>query len=187
MTLLKYRSNDRSRAWISINRADGQSDWPSDRISVAKRAAMVPESDSHAMLRGYDDVVAAAPVTVPYVRRSEHGAAWFLGRALAMLLESSGLSKDSIDGLAVSSFTLHPDSAVSFTQYVGLSPCFLESIPTGGACGVIAMRRAARAVQSGDASIVACLAGDTANASSFRDLIASFSSFARDYVYPYGE
>jgi len=142
--------------------------------------------ESYAPARGYDDVVAAVPVTVPYVRRSEHGAAWFLGRALAGLVSGCGLGKDAIDGLTVSSFTLHPDSAVSFTQYVGMSPRFLESIPTGGACGVIAMRRAARAVQGGDANIVACLAGDTANASSFHDLIASFSSFARDYVYPYG-
>ena len=142
--------------------------------------------DTYVPARGYDDVVAAVPVTVPYLRRSEHGAAWFLGRALAGLAEGSGLAKDSIDGLTVSSFTLHPDSAVSFTQYVGLSPRVLESIPTGGACGVIALRRAARAVQAGDANVVACLAGDTAHASSFRDLISSFSTFARDYVYPYG-
>jgi acetyl-CoA acetyltransferase len=147
----------------------------------------VSEIDSaYAPARGYDDVVVTAPVTVPYVRRSEHGAAWFLGRALAGLIETSGVARGSIDGLTVSSFTLHPDSAVSFTQYVGVSPRFLESIPTGGACGVIGMRRAARAVQAGDANIVACIAGDTANASSFRDLIANFSNFARDYVYPYG-
>jgi acetyl-CoA acetyltransferase len=142
--------------------------------------------DPYTPVRGYDEVVAAVPVTVPYVRRSEHGAAWFLGRALAGLVDASGIAKDSIDGLTVSSFTLHPDSAVSLTQYAGLSPCFLESIPTGGACGVIALRRAARAIQAGDAHVVACLAGDTSHASSFRDLIASFSSFARDYVYPYG-
>jgi acetyl-CoA acetyltransferase len=136
--------------------------------------------------RGYDEIALVAPVTVPYVRRSEHGAAWFMGRALARLIAAAGIRKNQIDGLAVSSFTLYPDSAVSFTQYVDLSPRFLESIPTGGACGVIALRRAARAIQCGDAEIVACLAGDTANASSFRDLIANFSTFARDYVYPYG-
>ena len=32
---------------------------------------------------GYDDVVLAAPVTVPYVRYSIRSAHWFLGRALA--------------------------------------------------------------------------------------------------------
>jgi acetyl-CoA acetyltransferase len=136
--------------------------------------------------RGYQGVVLCCPVTEPYVRHSQHGAAWFLARALRRLIESAGITKHDIDGLCVSSFTLQPDTAVGFTQHVGLSPRVLEWLPMGGACGVIALRRAARAVQAGDADIVACIAGDTANATSFRDLLASFSSFARDAVYPYG-
>ena len=83
----------------------------------------------------YGDAVAAVPVTVPYARRSEHGAAWFLARALALLLDGSGLAKDAIDGLCAASFTLAPDTAVAFTQHVGLSPRFLEWLPVGGACG----------------------------------------------------
>ncbi len=138
------------------------------------------------MIRGYDDVVAAVPVTEPYVRRSEHGAAWFLARVLAALIRDAGVRKSDIDGLCVSSFTLGPDTSVAFTQYAGLSPRFLEWLPLGGACGVVALRRAARAVQAGDADMVACIAGDTANETSFRDLLAGFSSFARDAVYPHG-
>ena len=136
--------------------------------------------------RSYDGVALCCPVTEPYVRRSDHGAAWFLARTLRRLLDAGGVAKSAIDGLCVSSFTLHPDTAVAFTQHVGLSPRMLEWLPMGGACGVIALRRAARAVQSGDAEIVACVAGDTANETSFRDLLANFSSFARDAVYPYG-
>ncbi len=71
-------------------------------------------------------------------------------------------------------------------QYVGLSPRFLEFLPTGGACGIMALRRAARAVQCGDADVVACIAGDTNGADSFRELVAQFSSFSRDCVWPYG-
>src|ERR1700761_7614134 len=138
------------------------------------------------MTAPWSGVALCCPVTEPYVRRSEHGAAWFLTRALRRLLDASGLAKQAIDGLCVSSFTLLPDTAISFTQHVGLSPRFLEWLPMGGACGVVALRRAARAVQAGDAEVVACLAGDTANESSFRDLLANFSSFARDAVYPYG-
>ncbi|MDZ7810777.1 MAG: hypothetical protein U5L11_12570 [Arhodomonas sp.] len=81
-----------------------------------------------------------------------------------------------MDGLAVSSFTLAPTPPVGFTQYVWASrPRWLEHIPTGGACGVVALRRAARAVQCGDAEVVACLAGDTANFGSFRGLMQNFS------------
>ena len=59
-------------------------------------------------------------------------------------------------------------------------------MPLGGASGVVALRRAARAVQAGDAEIVACLAGDTNHVDSFRLTLANFSQFARDAVYPYG-
>jgi len=134
----------------------------------------------------YGDVIVCAPVTVPYARRSDKAAAWWLGSALRKLLDASGLAKRQIDGLCLSSFTLAPDGPAPFVQYVGLSPRFLEFLPTGGACGIMALRRAARAVQCGDADVVACIAGDTNRADSFRDLVAGFSSFSRDYVWPYG-
>ena len=134
----------------------------------------------------YDDVVVACPTTLPYVRYSIHGAHWFLAGALAALLKRSGLAKDRIDGLCVSSFTLAPDSAVGLTQHLGLTLRWLDHIPMGGACGIVALRRAARAVQSGDADAVACIAGDTNHTNSFRLNLATFSQFARDAVYPYG-
>jgi acetyl-CoA acetyltransferase len=134
----------------------------------------------------YDDVVIAAPVTIPYVRYSIRGAHWFLAGALAELLKQSGLGKEKIDGLCVSSFTLSPDTAVGLTQHLGLTLRWLDHIPMGGACGIVALRRAARAVQSGDAEAVACIAGDTNHTDSFRLNLATFSQFARDAVYPYG-
>jgi acetyl-CoA acetyltransferase len=134
----------------------------------------------------YDDVVVAAPVTVPYVRYSIRGAHWFLAAALAALIKRARLGKDQLDGLCVSSFTLAPDTAVGLTQHLGLTLRWLDHIPMGGACGVVALRRAARAVQSGDADMVACIAGDTNHTHSFRLNLATFSQFARDAVYPYG-
>ena len=56
----------------------------------------------------------------------------------------------------------------------------------GGASGGVALRRAARAVQSGDAEIVACVGADTNHVDTFRNTIATFSQFANDAVYPYG-
>ena len=100
----------------------------------------------------YDDVVVTCPTTMPYVRYSIRGAHWFLAGALAELLKRSGLTKDRIDGLTVSSFTLAPDSAVGLTQHLGLTLRWLDHIPMGGASGIVALRRAARAVQIGRAS-----------------------------------
>ncbi len=102
------------------------------------------------------------------------------------LLKRAGLTKDKLDGLCVSSFTLAPDTAVGLTQHLGLTLRWLDHIPMGGACGIVALRRAARAVQSGDADAVACIAGDTNHTHSFRLNLATFSQFARDAVYPYG-
>lgn len=136
--------------------------------------------------RSYEGVAVCAPVTVPYVRYSTRSAHWFCGRALAGLVHAAGIAKEQVDGLCVSSFTLAPDTAVGLTQYLGMSPRWLDHLPMGGASGVVALRRAARAVQAGDARIVACLAGDTNHVDTFRQTIASFSQFARDAVYPYG-
>src|SRR5687768_9365883 len=134
----------------------------------------------------YDGVAVAVPVTVPYVRYSIRAAHWWLARAFSELLKTSGLKKDEVDGLTVSSFTLAPDTAIGLTQHLGLSPRWLDHIPLGGASGVVALRRAARAVQAGDADVVACIAGDTNHVDSFRLTLANFSQFARDAVYPYG-
>jgi acetyl-CoA acetyltransferase len=136
--------------------------------------------------RGYDGVALAVPVTVPYVRYSIRGAHWFIGQAVRRLCEASGLTKAQLDGLTVSSFTLAPDTAVGVTQHLGLSPRWLDHIPTGGASGVMAVRRAARAVQAGDADVVACVAADTNHVDSFRQMLGSFSQFARDATHPYG-
>ena len=134
----------------------------------------------------YDGVVITVPVTIPYVRYSIRGAHWFLARVLAELSRRSGLNKAHFDGVCVSSFSLHPDTAVGLTQHLGLTPRWLDHIPMGGASGVVALRRAARAVQAGDANIVACVAGDTNHVDSFRRNLANFSQFARDAVYPLG-
>ncbi len=136
--------------------------------------------------QAYDGIVVAAPVSVPYERYSPEPAHWWLARALSGLGSASGVSPSDVDGLCVSSFTLFPDTAVGLTQHFGLTPRWLDHIPTGGASGVIALRKAARAVQSGDAGIVACIAGDTNHVDSFRAMLTSFSRFSQDASYPYG-
>ncbi len=138
------------------------------------------------LAQSYQGVALIAPVTVPYCRSSDHSAAWFIGRALAGMLDRCGLEKSAVDGLAVSSFSLAPDSVITLTEHFGLEPRWLEQIPLGGASGVVAMRRAARAVQAGDAEIIACIGGDTAQADSFGELVSKFSNFSIDAAYPYG-
>ena len=135
---------------------------------------------------GYDGVAVAVPITIPYRRYSTQTAHWWIGRALRGLLDGASLRANDIDGLIISSFTLAPDTAIGLTQHLGLSPRWLDHVPMGGASGVMSLRKAARAVQAGDADIVACIAGDTNHVDSFRRMLSSFSRFAQDAVYPYG-
>jgi acetyl-CoA acetyltransferase len=134
----------------------------------------------------YTGVVLAAPTTVPYQRYSTHRAQWFFGALLRGIIEATGIPKHRIDGLSAASFSLMPDTAIGVVEHLGMTARYVDHIPLGGASGIAALRRAARAVQAGDAEIVACLAGETNDADSFRRSTASFSQFGQDAVYPYG-
>ena len=123
--------------------------------------------------QAYRDVVLAVPVTVPYQRYSIDAAHWWFGAALRQLSKASGIS-------------LAPDSAVALTQHLGMSVRWLDTVPLGGASAVASIRRAARAVESGDADVVACIAADTNHIDSFRQSLSNFSRFAQDAVYPMG-
>lgn len=135
--------------------------------------------------RDYKGVAITSPTTVRYERFSDRPAHWFLGTALRQVLEQAGIGKDAVDGLVVSSFTLAPDTTIALAEHFGMSPRWIEWIPTGGASGVMALRRAVRAVQDGDASVVACIGGDTANPAAFADLVRNFSRFSDEAVRPY--
>ena len=134
----------------------------------------------------YDGVVITTPVTVPYLRYSIESAHWWIGRALAGLIAESGLGRSDLDGFGLASFGIGPDTAIGLTQHFGLTPRWLDHVPMGGVSGIISLRRAARAVQSGDADVVACVAGDTNSVDGFRQLLKHFSRFSQDAVYPYG-
>ena len=134
----------------------------------------------------YSGIALVCPVTLGYSKTSTHSASWFIGSVLRELIADAGITKAEIDGLAVSSFSLAPDSASFLAQHFDMTLRWLEQLPFGGASGVLALRRAARAVQHGDADIVACIGGDTAEQGSFRELVANFSSFSNSASYPYG-
>lgn len=136
--------------------------------------------------RGFDGVVLAVPVTVAYQRYSSESSAWWIGRALAALAAGSALSHRDFDGFSVASFSLQPDSTIGLVQHFGLSPRFIDFVPLGGVAGLVALRKAARAVQCGDADIVACIGADTNSVQSFRQSLEHFSRFSQDAVFPYG-
>jgi acetyl-CoA acetyltransferase len=134
----------------------------------------------------YQGVALVAPVTIPYQRYSEQGAQWFIGRALREMIDQAGIEKSAVDGLAISSFSLKLDSAITLTQYFDMTLRWIQDLPYGGASGILGLRRAARAIQAGDAEIVACIGADTSSPNSFSETVGKFSTFTIDASYPYG-
>ncbi|HMN79003.1 MAG TPA: thiolase family protein [Burkholderiaceae bacterium] len=132
----------------------------------------------------YSGVALTTPVSFGYTRASPHRVPWFFAGALRTLLERSGVGRDEVDGLVIASYRLAPDNAASLVEHMGMRCRFLCDLPYGGASGVMAARRAARAVQAGDADVVACLAADVPPAGPAA--LANFSTFSRDHVVPYG-
>ena len=138
------------------------------------------------MATDFGDVVLAVPTSVDYARYSTEAADWYFARCLKALLEGSGLRAADIDGLIASSFSLPPNPVASLSYSLGLGLTWLDAVPFGGASAVMAVRRAARAVQAGDAHIVACIGADTNARNSFKDLVSAFAVASSDAVYPYG-
>ena len=134
----------------------------------------------------YDRVVLAVPVTIPYVRYSIESAQWWIGARAEVA--GRGCRDRAARHRRVLRLQLHhghrqrhrPDPAFRAVRALA------RPIPLGGASAIAALRRAARAVQAGDADIVACVAGDTNHVDSFRNTLENFSRFDQDAVYPYG-
>jgi acetyl-CoA acetyltransferase len=126
------------------------------------------------------------PISLAFGRFIDEESPVLFARALRALLDKAGLKKEEIDGLAVSSFSLSPDPAIALSRSLGMSLRWFQDISLGGASGGVSLNRAARAIQAGDASIVACIAADTNPKTGFKDLVANFSRASRDGVYPYG-
>lgn len=137
------------------------------------------------MSRPHHDVVLAAPISVPYQRETDKPASYFIGTALREMLKTANLPAAECDGLLVSSFSLAPDNVTSLAEMFNLNLNWIEQSNLGGAAGVTGLRRAARAVEAGDAEIIACIGGDTYQAELYTELLGKFSNFTMDAVTPY--
>lgn len=133
----------------------------------------------------HNGIALVAPITVPYQRKTDKPASYFIGSALREILRSASLEKEMCDGLLVSSFSLAPDTVASLAEAFDMCLNWAEQVPLGGASGVIGLRRAARSIEVGDADIIACIGGDTFIPEEFSNLLGRFSNCSIDGVNPY--
>jgi acetyl-CoA acetyltransferase len=122
----------------------------------------------------------------PYERHPGAGVdtSSLLAEALVGALAAAGLEPREVDGQAVASFTVAPDSAIDLAWRLGLRLRWLAQSPLGGASGVDLLRQAVRAVEAGDASAVAILAGDRLLPEEFRRLTDEYNRATLEELAP---
>jgi acetyl-CoA acetyltransferase len=133
-----------------------------------------------------DRVVVAGVGQTLYEKRSQKTILRVLWEALDAALRSAGFPLQRVDGLAVTAFVLPPDNVATVAEHFGLEPRWLFQGMYGGASGIIAMLHGIRAIQAGDADVVACLTADVFDVAAHMELMDRFNAPLRDYLGPYG-
>ena len=121
-----------------------------------------------------------------HVKRTERSLFSFLTEAARKAVSSASVRKQNIDGLAVSSFFLHPDNAVTLSEQLGLSISWAWQFTAGSAGPVAGVIDAIRAIEAGQASHVLCLAGDVCSVSAHYRLMGNFNHSLHNYAVPHG-
>ena len=121
-----------------------------------------------------------------YAKKTERTLFSFLAEASRKALASADVAKSAIDGIAVCSFELPPDNAVTLAEQFGISVSWAYVGTGGGAGPVASVLNAIRAVQSGQATTVLCIAGDNYDVAGHFRLMDHFNRALMDYATPHG-
>jgi acetyl-CoA acetyltransferase len=105
-----------------------------------------------------------------------------LAAAAREALADAGVSRDEVDGLAVSSLTLAPDRAIDVAVRLGLRLRWIMDAGTAGASGVDMLQHAVRAVEAGDATHVLIVAGDVFGPGRFQSIAENYNRATRDHL-----
>ena len=121
-----------------------------------------------------------------YAKRTDRTLIALLAEAGRKAVRSAGLTKGDIDGLAVCSFELPPDNAVTLAEQLGLTVSWAYVGTAGGAGPVASVIQAVRAVEHGDAAAVLCIAGDNYDVAGHYRLMDHFNRALMNYGTPNG-
>lgn len=120
----------------------------------------------------------------PYLRHPPAGTTTesVLADAFVLALEAAGVEREEVDGLGVASFTLKPDRAIDFAWKIGVRPRWLMDDGSGGASGIQLLQHAVRALDAGDASVVALVSGDHFTRETFASLVNEYNYTTARYL-----
>jgi acetyl-CoA acetyltransferase len=134
----------------------------------------------------FEGVAIAGYGQTPYHKRPDKPTEWYVVEAVRRALASCGIHKNEVDGLGVSSFFLPPDNTATMAEQMGMALRWGFLGTFGGASQVIALLRAARAIENGDAEVIVLVAADAYSVETHTALMDNFNTGMRDYLVPYG-
>ena len=131
------------------------------------------------------DIAIVAYAETPVTLRGGRSSYDLAGDVFAELLESSGVAKSEVDGLAIGetmSETSNPFWAVYMTEMLGLTPSWTQLNGLGGASGIGGVARAASAIRDGLCSMVAIIASDAQSSHKPTEQ----GAYRYEFQYPHG-
>jgi acetyl-CoA acetyltransferase len=123
-----------------------------------------------------------------YTRRPEPGQTThtFIRDAAIAALADAGIDGDEIDGMAVTSFSLAPDTAVDLAWKLGISARWLLQDTNGGSSAMNMLGHALRGVETGAASAILVLAGDATGLAGYSKIVSNYNIATREHLAPLG-
>jgi len=138
----------------------------------------------HERMTSFEGVSLIGGFEVPYRRHADTDTIAQLTAAVVGVLAQCEVPHHAVDGLGVSSFTLQPDHAIDFAWRAGFTTRWCMDDCLGGASGIDLLQHAARAIQSGDASVIVLVSGDHFGASDFTSLVENYNRATRSHLAP---
>ncbi|HEY1544084.1 MAG TPA: thiolase family protein [Xanthobacteraceae bacterium] len=123
-----------------------------------------------------------------YTRRPEPGQSThtFIRDAVVAALRDAAVDARDVQGMAVASFSLAPDTAVDLAWKLGLSLRWLLQDTNGGSSAMNMLGHALRGVDGGAADVILVIGGDATGLAGYGKIAANYNIATRDHLAPLG-
>jgi acetyl-CoA acetyltransferase len=123
-----------------------------------------------------------------YTRRPEPGQSThtFIRDAVVAALKDAAVDARAIDGMAVASFSLAPDTAVDLAWKLGLKLRWLLQDTNGGSSAMNMLGHALRGIETAAASAILVIGGDATGLAGYGKIASNYNIATRDHLAPLG-